>query len=174
MDFDSMRNHSAMLEAAYRRLAEERQAPSGQTQVLSVAAIFVGAFSVEIGLKALIVRDRRIKSPAELRRLLPRKAGHDLAALFQLLSPAKQKLIQHRLSTAKTNGESFVMMGGALADAPDLTALLKRRTFDEHLALVGTAFEQWRYNYEQPTMMVSKTFLECLIEATQAALNRSV
>jgi hypothetical protein len=84
MNIEQAKHSAQAFYLAFERCMEERSLSGGQTQFLAVPALVCAAFSVELGLKALLLRKGQ-----EIR-------GHNLAGLFEALDQATQT----RISTA--------------------------------------------------------------------------
>jgi len=80
VNIDQAKNSSKAFHTAHRRCLEQRPVPGGVAFPI-VPAIVCGVFSVELGLKTLILRAGG------------KPAGHDLAKLFGVLDQATQTAI---------------------------------------------------------------------------------
>lgn len=81
MNLDQARNSSKSFYLAFQRNMEQRPVSPGQVQLLVVPAVVCAAFSIELGLKALILQAGK---PA---------SGHKLAELFGKLDFPLQKTL---------------------------------------------------------------------------------
>lgn len=83
MNLDQARNSSKSFYLAFQRNMEQRTVSPGQVQLLVVPAVVCAAFSIELGLKALLLQAGKQAS------------GHKLAELFaKLESPMQQVLVE--------------------------------------------------------------------------------
>lgn len=83
MNVTQAANMSRSFSLASQRSDEQRQLPGGKVQWLAVPAIVCAAFSIELGLKALILRGGNAAH------------GHDLRRLFDALSePVKLRITE--------------------------------------------------------------------------------
>lgn len=136
------------LAAAVRSL-EDRPMPDGNVECLPTAAIVLLALSAEIGLKALVAKERGITSQQELRSVLPVVSRHQLTAWFSLLSNGSQERIKTAVDF-RTAGERHYItaVSEEALSLIDEAKILEPKDFQKSLNDLSKAFETWRYSYE--------------------------
>lgn len=169
--FDAMAAQSRTYAAAINRLLEEREAPGGGTEVFTTVAIVNAALSIEIGLKALVVKSSDIRNTQELMRCVDRFARHDLNAWFSATHPDAQRFIRDRLMSTKSITRNYLVIAtGEVIDALDLQDAMKTSTLEHHLGVFSNCFEEWRYCYEHEFLWICTTVLYELMHSVQEAL----
>ncbi len=81
MNSEQAKNSSKAFYLAFLRCLEQRSLPDGQVQFLAIPAIVCAAFSIELGLKFLVLQSGNEAS------------GHKLKVLFDKLELPAQQLI---------------------------------------------------------------------------------
>jgi hypothetical protein len=172
-----MRSHSEVLSAAYQRLLEERPVAGGLTEVFSTVAVVIGALSIEVGFKALLVKAHGITSSEDLLRLIGPRKGHDLEHLYGLLTTTEKSSIRNAVQAAlEKKPREFLARFNDENELDDfLNQAVQPRSFETNLSLAKDCFEEWRYSYE-PTpgsAVVSSSFVASLLAATMQVLNEA-
>jgi len=98
MNVQQARNSSASFFLAFQRCMEQRSLSDGTIQWPVGPAIVCAAFSIEVGLKTLI-----LKASGSL------PGGHELAALFGKLSLPLQNAIRARLALTESDFNSSLL-----------------------------------------------------------------
>jgi hypothetical protein len=134
-------DQSRVFYKAARRCNEFVELPSGHLQYLDVPSRVLYAFSIEVGLKALVFAETG-EFP---------KTSHDLKRAFDSLALATQAAIK----SASTDGLSAAYVQG----------------FEDDLEDARKTFEVWRYVYEKHPVDSDLGFLQRLSYGVQKSLD---
>lgn len=134
MNVDQAANLTNSFGLAAERCLERRPLPGGRFEMLAVPAIVCAAFSIELGLKTLILLRGGVQK------------GHDLKTLFLRTHAEDQRTIEESLGM-------------------DRDALLRS------LSKAASAFNDWRYVFEQDAAHADPAFLQAMGGAIRDAID---